>query len=151
MFSVQSVFKQCFRFQIKSKPRYIYIYNHDTILMLNLIFNLRLNSNPPFFLCLNTSFVFPNYQPRQWNASCNRAIIVDWSLSGMMTSKLVIHESESPLAAASSISISQFTSTPVIIPHRTFFLFVCWGFNVTFKHLRSYHSGTLCCYTGMPE
>ena len=28
-----------------------------------------LNSNPPFFLCLNTSFVFTNYQPIQRNAS----------------------------------------------------------------------------------
>ena len=33
-----------------------------------------LNSNPPFFLCLNTSFVFTNYQPIQRNASYNRTV-----------------------------------------------------------------------------
>ena len=32
----------------------------------------QLNSNPPFFLCLNTSFVFTNYHPIQHNASHNR-------------------------------------------------------------------------------
>ena len=41
--------------------------------------DIYLNSNPPFFLCLNTSFVCMNNQPRQCNASCNRAFIVDWS------------------------------------------------------------------------
>ena len=34
-------------------------------------------------------------------------ILVDWSLSGIMTSKLVIRESESPRPAASSILISR--------------------------------------------
>ena len=33
-----------------------------------------LNSNPPFFLCINTSFVFTNYQPIEHNASKNRAV-----------------------------------------------------------------------------
>ena len=33
-----------------------------------------LNSNPPFFLCLNTSFVFTNYQPIQRNTSYNMAV-----------------------------------------------------------------------------
>ena len=33
-----------------------------------------LNSNPPLFLCLNTSFVFTNYQPIQRSASHNRAV-----------------------------------------------------------------------------
>ena len=48
-----------------------------------------LNSNPPFFLCLNTSFVLKNYQPRQYKGSYKRAFIVNWSLSGMMSSKFV--------------------------------------------------------------
>ena len=33
-----------------------------------------LNSNPPFFLCLSTSFVFTNYLSIQRNASYNRAV-----------------------------------------------------------------------------
>ena len=45
--------------------------------------------------------------------------IVDWSLSGIMTSKLVIRESESPRPAASSILISRMTSSLVIIPYIT--------------------------------
>ena len=52
------------------------------------------NTNPPLFLCLNTLFVFTNYEPRQYNASYNRAFIVDWSLSGIMTLKLDIHDCE---------------------------------------------------------
>ena len=91
-----------------------------------------LNSNPPFFLCLNTSFVLTNYQPIQHNASYNRTvgimhrlynatrilyILVDWSLSGIMTSKHVIRESESPRPAASSILISRMTRSSVIIPY----------------------------------
>ena len=93
-------------------------------------FMLHLNSNPPFFLCLNTSFVFTNYQPIQRNAImhiyCIQIfmsqilyinILVDWSLSGIMTSKLVIRESESPRPAASSILISRMTSSSVIIPY----------------------------------
>ena len=54
------------------------------------------NSNPPFIHCLNTSFVFTNYHPRHCNASYNRAFIVNWSLSDIMTLKLVNRESESP-------------------------------------------------------
>ena len=38
-------------------------------------------------------------------------ISVDWSLSGIMTSKLVISESESPRPAASSILISRRTTS----------------------------------------
>ena len=34
-----------------------------------------LNSNPPFLLCVNASFVFTNYQPRQYNASHGLYII----------------------------------------------------------------------------
>ena len=45
-----------------------------------------------------------------------RAFIVDWSLSGIMTSKLVIRESKSPRPATSSILISRMTSSSVIIP-----------------------------------
>ena len=45
-------------------------------------------------------------------------ILVDWSLSGKMTSKLVIHESESPRPAASLILISRMTRSSVIIPYR---------------------------------
>ena len=45
-------------------------------------------------------------------------ILVDWSLSGIMTSKLVIRESESPRPASSSILISRMTSSSVIIPYR---------------------------------
>ena len=77
----------------------------------------KLNSNPLFSLCLYTSFVFTNYQPRQCNASYNRAFIVDRSLSGIMTSKLVIRECESPVPAASSVLISRMTSLSVIIPY----------------------------------
>ena len=44
-------------------------------------------------------------------------ILVDWSLSGIMTSKLVIRESESPRPVASSILISRMTSSSVIIPY----------------------------------
>ena len=39
----------------------------------------------------------------------NRALMDDWSLSGIMTSKLVIRKSESPRPAASSILISRMT------------------------------------------
>ena len=107
-----------------------------------------LNSNPPFFLCLNTSFVFTNYQPIQRNASYNRTvrimhrycimqhgyhsqilyinILVDWSLSGIMTSKLVIRESESSRPAASSILISRMTSSSVIIPY----IMLCKYYNI---------------------
>ena len=52
------------------------------------------NSSPQFFLSLNTSFVYMNYQPRQCNTSYIRAFRVDCSLSGKMTSKLIIRESE---------------------------------------------------------
>ena len=45
-------------------------------------------------------------------------ILVDWSLSDIMTSKLVIRESESPRPAASSILISRMTSSSAIIPYR---------------------------------
>ena len=48
--------------------------------------------------------------------------LVDWSVSGIMTSKLVIRESESPRPAASSILISRMTSSSVIIPYRAIFL-----------------------------
>ena len=41
-------------------------------------------------------------------------ILVDWSLSGIMTSKLAIRESESPRPVASSILISRMTSSSVI-------------------------------------
>ena len=44
-------------------------------------------------------------------------ILVDWSLSGIMTEELVIRESESPRHAASSILISRMTSSSVIIPY----------------------------------
>ena len=43
--------------------------------------------------------------------------LVGWSLSGIMTPKLVIRESESPRPAASSILISRMTSSSVIIPY----------------------------------
>ena len=43
--------------------------------------------------------------------------LVDWSLSGIMTSKLIIHEYEKPQPAASSILISRMTSSLVIIPY----------------------------------
>ena len=46
-------------------------------------------------------------------------ILLDWSLRGIMTSKLVIRESESPRPAASSILISRMTSSSVIIPYIT--------------------------------
>ena len=46
-----------------------------------------------------------------------RAFIVDWSFSGIMTSKLVICESELPLPAAWSILISGMTSSLAIIPY----------------------------------
>ena len=44
-------------------------------------------------------------------------ILVDWSLSGITSSKLVIRESESPRPAASSILISRMTSSSVITPY----------------------------------
>ena len=93
-----------------------------------------LNSNPPFILSLNTSFV--TRITSRYNATlltigqfvlsyldivyCNTDftsqilyinILVDWSLSGIMTSKLIICESESPRPAASSILISNFNWT----------------------------------------
>ena len=40
-----------------------------------------MQSKAPSRLCLNTSFVFTNYQPRQWHASYNRAFMVDLSVS----------------------------------------------------------------------
>ena len=60
-------------------------------------------------LC-NTSFILS--QISQMN------ILVDWSLSGIMTLKLAIRESESPRPMASSILISRMTSSSVIIPYR---------------------------------
>ena len=49
-------------------------------------------------------------------------ILVDWSLSGIMTSKRVIRESESPRPAASSILNSRMARSSVIIPYlATFF------------------------------
>ena len=73
-------------------------------LIFDFIGNLHIHiaySNPIYLLCLNTSFVFTNYQPRQCNAYYNRAIIFDWSLSGIIIPKLVIKESESPEPAGS--------------------------------------------------
>ena len=64
-------------------------------------FILIIKLQPAIFLCLNTSFVFKIYQPRQCYASYKRSSIVDWSSSGIMTSKLIIRESESPRPAAS--------------------------------------------------
>ena len=49
-------------------------------------------------------------------------ILVDWSLSDIMTSKHVTRESESPRPAASSILISRMTRSSVIIPYRNHFL-----------------------------
>ena len=46
-------------------------------------------------------------------------ILVDWSLSGIMTSKHVTRESESPRPAASSILISRMTRSSVIIQYRS--------------------------------
>ena len=46
-------------------------------------------------------------------------ILVDWSLSGIMTSKLVIRESESPLPAPSSILISRMKSPSINILYRS--------------------------------
>ena len=51
-------------------------------------------------------------------------ILSDWSVSGIMTSKLFIRESESPRPAASSILISRMTSSSVIIPYIIGFLFI---------------------------
>ena len=48
----------------------------------------------------------------------NINILVDWSLSGIMTLKLVIRESYSPRPAALSILISRITSSSVIIPYK---------------------------------
>ena len=45
-------------------------------------------------------------------------ILVDWSLSGIMTAKLVIRKSESPRPATSSILISRMTNSSVIIPYK---------------------------------
>ena len=92
---------------------------------------LILNFNPPFFLCLNTSFVIENYQPKQWNASYNKAFMVDWSLSDFETCHLKA-ELYPPLD--SSILISRMTSSSVIIPYRVLlwieqydqFKFICW-------------------------
>ena len=72
--------------------------------------NIVLNSNPPFFLCLNTSFVLTNYKPRQCHVSFNRVFKSDWNLSGTMTLKLVTRQSEAHRPAASSILISRMTS-----------------------------------------
>ena len=46
-------------------------------------------------------------------------ILVDWSLSVVMTSKLVTRESESPRPTAASILISRMSSSSVIIPYRS--------------------------------
>ena len=58
-----------------------------------------------------------NYQPRQCNATYNRAFMVDWSLIGIMTLKFVIRESNSTRPAGQSILISQITSSSAIIPY----------------------------------
>ena len=44
-------------------------------------------------------------------------ILVHWSLSGIMTSKLLIRESELPRPTATSILISRMKSSSVIIPY----------------------------------
>ena len=122
-------------------PQEVYVISHTNWAFLEYAYSIssHLNSNPPFFLCLTTSFVFTNYQPIQRNASYNRTIhimhkycimqqgfmsqiqyiniLVNWSLSGMLTSKLVIRESESPRPAALSILILRMTSSSVIIPY----------------------------------
>ena len=53
-----------------------------------------------------------------WSQISNINILVDWSLSGIMTSKRVIRESESPRPAALSILISRMTSSSVFILYR---------------------------------
>ena len=73
-----------------------------------------------FPLSINTSFVFPNYQLKQMQRILPWAFIVDWNSSGIMTSKLVICESESPRPADSLILISRMMSSSVIIPYRTY-------------------------------
>ena len=82
---------------------------------------ISLNPNLPFFFRLNTSIVFMKYQPRQCNASYDRAFRVDWNLSAIITLKLFIRESELPQPAASSILFSQMMSSSVIIPYAIIF------------------------------
>ena len=48
------------------------------------------NSNPPFFLCLNTSFIFTSYQQDNSIHLISRAFVVYWNLSGIMTMGLII-------------------------------------------------------------
>ena len=99
---------------------------------------LSLNSNPPFFLSTRHSFsrITSRYNATlltigQFTLCINIVyynmnfmsqilfinVLVDWSLSGIMTSKLVFRESESPRPAALSILISRMTSSSVIIPY----------------------------------
>ena len=60
----------------------------------------------------------------QCNIPYDRLFKVDWSLSGIMTSNLVIREFVSAQPAASSILISRMTSSSVIIPYRDFVCFI---------------------------
>ena len=66
--------------------------------------------------------------------------LVDWSLSGIMTSKRVIRESESPRPAASSILISRMTRFSVIIPYRDYALLGASASQVDFLNEASYRS-----------
>ena len=52
-----------------------------------------------------------------WSQRLYIKILVHWSLSGIMTSKLLIRESELPRPTATSILISQMKSSSVIIPY----------------------------------
>ena len=72
----------------------------------------------PAIFPLSKHFIrFHELPAEQCNESNNRLFMVDWSLSGIRTSNLVIRESESPRPAASSILISRMTNSSVIIPN----------------------------------
>ena len=77
----------------------------------------QLNSNPPFLLCLKTSFVFTNYQPR--NATHLTIGFHGW-LEFKWHNDLKSHHPWIWIASASSILISQMMISSVIIPYITY-------------------------------
>ena len=72
---------------------------------------------PAIFPLFKHVIRFHKLPAKQCNPSYNRAFMVDWSLSGITTSQLVIRESEWPWPASSSILISLMTSSSVNNPY----------------------------------
>ena len=87
------------------------------LLLLVRCFVFMFKLQPAIFPLSKHTIRFHELPAVKCNTSYNRNFMVAWSLSGIMTSKLVISESVSPRPAASSIRISGMTGSSVIIPY----------------------------------